>query len=109
MVQIQRIRDLQAKLNEYERIIKLKIESDLNILIQLAQIDIMMDLQSNGEDLRIDDIVITSEEVSEVTCIECMDVVDSSQLTDSQAETEERIELPYQVKSKRGRPKKRRN
>ena len=50
MIQINRIRNLESKVNEYERIIKLKLKYHLHILDQLAKLDALMSLDEDDTD-----------------------------------------------------------
>ena len=98
MFQITRIKDIQQKLNEYERIIKLKLDYDLDILLQLAKLDDKMTKDSNvvSESMTDDDL---SDEPELLVPINELD------------EDDELLEPalpppPTTPRAKRGRPKK---
>lgn len=92
-MQISRIKNIYGKLNEYEKIIKIKLEYDLDILTKLAVLDAFM-IEDSDRDIVREDIIDPEEQVPLIG--------------DYYDDENKKIEFEP-VKPKRGRPKKKKN
>lgn len=106
LLQLQRIKNLQEKIELYDKIIRSKLEYDLDILVRLAQLDhAMSNFDYQETEIKQEDIITPNY----------YDLPEPTEIQEPEPESVPDVEgilttVPtiHTIKVKRGRPKKKR-